>query len=92
MTTLTPGPGRFTALVVLGREEALRAASLRLGDRARRTLDEARPFHDGRWLFLSVVDNSDVADVSALVLEKLPARLRATLAAGQAREPRDRMH
>lgn len=79
LTTLTPGQGGFTALVVLGREEALRAAGLRLGEPARRTFEEAHPYHDGRWLFLSVADDDDLEDVIALVREKLPARLRESL-------------
>lgn len=79
LTTLTPGHGAFTALVVLGQEDALRASGLALGERARRNFDEAHPYHDGRWLFLSVLDDTDLEDVTALVRSKLPARLRESL-------------
>lgn len=79
LTTLTPGNGEFTALVVLGREEALRASALRLGERARRTFEDAHAYHDGRWLFLGVAGDDDLEDFRVLVREKLPARLRASL-------------
>lgn len=74
-TTLAPHPDAFSALVILGRKEADRAASLRLGERARRTFDEARQYHDGRWPFLSVASPSDRADVEMLLTEKLPSRI-----------------
>jgi len=79
IATLMPGSGAFTVMVVLGREEADRAAALHIGDKARRTLEEARTYHDGRWLFLSVEDDTDVADVTTLAIQKLPARLRSAL-------------
>ena len=75
--TLTPERGAFTALVILGRDEAERVARLPLGERARATFDNARPYHDGRWLYLRIETASDVADVEALLLEKLPPTLRA---------------
>jgi hypothetical protein len=82
--TLTPEGGAFTALVILGREEAERAGRLSLGERARRTYDDARQYHDGRWLYLRVETANDAADVRALLLEKLPPTLRArSLADGE---------
>ena len=79
LTTLTPEAGAFTALIVLGHEEADRVVTLPLGDRARRTYDEANPFHDGRWLFLRVETEEDEADVEAILVEKLPPTLRARI-------------
>lgn len=70
--TLTPESGAFTALVILGREEAERARRLSLSERTRRTFDDARQYHDGRWLYLRVETANDAADVGALLLEKLP--------------------
>lgn len=78
--TLTPGDGAFTALVILGHEEAERAALLALGDRTRRTFEDARQYHDGRWLYLRIETAEDVADVEALLRAKLPPTLRARAA------------
>jgi hypothetical protein len=85
--TLTPEGGAFTALVILGREEAERAGRLSLGERARRTFDDAREYHDGRWLYLRVETAGDAADVGSLLLQKLPLTLRArSLADGESRD------
>ena len=81
LVTLTPGSGMFTALVVLGQDEVPRAMALTLGEEARRTLEQARQLHDGRWLFLTIENDADLADIAVLASEKLPARLRASLTA-----------
>ncbi len=80
-TTLTPGFGGFTALVILGREESDRAAGLPLGERSRRTFEAAQQYHDGRWLYLRVKSAEDVADVEALLRVKLPPTVRAKMLA-----------
>ena len=69
----------FVALVVLGREQAEAAATAPLTARARRTFEEAKQLHDGRWLFLRIETTEDIGDVLALLALKLPARVRAAV-------------
>jgi hypothetical protein len=77
LVSLSPGEGGFTALVVLGAEETQRAFELELGSRARRILEDARQYHDGRWLFVPVTSRRDVRDVTSLVaLKRRPLAVR----------------
>lgn len=69
------------ALVVLGRDDAPRAAGLPLGERMRRTYEDARQYPDGRWLFHRIDDEADVADVTRLLLLKVPPTVRRRLEA-----------
>jgi Protein of unknown function (DUF3788) len=70
LVSLTPDRGEFTALVVLGAAESDAARDLELGDHVRRVFDEAKPLHDGRWLFIKVESDRDVDDVEALLAVK----------------------
>jgi len=70
LTSLFPQQDAFVAQVVLGREQAGKAASLDLGEKVRKLVDETQPLHDGKWLFISVTDEADVMDVEKLLLLK----------------------
>lgn len=76
-TTLTPLEDAFGALVILGREQSVEAGSLELSPASRRTYEEAHQYPDGRWLFLQVSSEEQLADVVQLLWLKLPPRVRA---------------
>jgi hypothetical protein len=79
--TLTPKPGGFVVLIVLGRAEVASVDPRTLGDRMRRTFEGSRQLPDGRWLFHAVESDEDVADAAALLELKLPPTVRARMAA-----------
>ena len=75
LVSLSPREGGFIALVVLGAEETKRAFELELGSGVRRVLEDARQYHDGRWLFVPVKSKRDVRDVTSLLaLKRRPSR------------------
>jgi len=76
-TTLTPQPGAFRALVIIGPSLAAEAAALPLNRTARTVFEAAHAYPDGRWLFLPVVSPGDAEDVLVLLELKLPPRVRA---------------
>ena len=70
LTSLYPQQGGFVAQVVLGREQAEKAAGLQLGEKVRLLVDETPLLHDGKWLFIPVKEEADVQDVERLLLLK----------------------
>jgi hypothetical protein len=70
LTSLFPQQNGFVAQVVLGREQASKAATLELGEKVRRLVDETKQLHDGKWLFIPVTDETDLMDVEKLLLLK----------------------
>jgi hypothetical protein len=78
LVSLYPQQGYLVAQIVLGREEAERAAQLALGENVSHMLDSTPQLHDGRWLFIPVRSRQDVEDVQQLLLiKKRPARRKA---------------
>lgn len=75
LTTLYPQKDHFIAQVVLGKEQVEKALALELDEKVSRILRETPQFHDGRWLFIPVMSETDAADVEQLLLVKRrPAR------------------
>lgn len=70
LVSLYPQQDRFVAQVVLGREQAGKTATLNLGEKVRKLVDETQQRHDGKWLFIPVTDEADVMDVEKLLLLK----------------------
>lgn len=70
LTSLYPQQDGFVAQVVLGREQAGKVATLELGEKVRKLVDETQQLHDGKWLFIPVTDEADVMDVEKLLLLK----------------------
>jgi len=70
LTSLYPQQGHLVAQVVLGREEGERALALPLGDHVGGMLRDAPLLHDGRWLFIPVMSETDATDVEQLLLVK----------------------
>ena len=78
--TLLPRPRGFRAQVVIGPSVFEAAQQLGLADSTRAALESARPYPEGRWLYLEVDDTEVVDDIEKLVTLKSrpPRRLRAT--------------
>jgi hypothetical protein len=68
---LYPQKGRIVAQIVLGKAQAERALSLKLGDKVNTILREASQLRDGRWLSIPVLDDADAEDVEQLLLVKM---------------------
>ena len=71
MIALYPQKERIMAQVVLGKAQAERALSLKLGEKASKMLREAPQLHDGRWLFIPILNQADAEDVEKLLLMKM---------------------
>lgn len=81
LVNLSPDSSGFTALVVLGAQEAEKAlaAADRLGPAVREILETAQVFHDGRWLWIRVQTTQDVEDIQSLLLiKKNPVRRKTS--------------
>jgi len=70
--TMIPEKGRFLLLIVFGAKERLGVELIRqeLSAGTREAYDGATTYHDGKWLLLSVDDESIVADVEHLLAVK----------------------
>ncbi len=71
LVALYPQKGRIMAQVVLGKAQAEQALSLKLGEKASKLLKEAPQLHDGRWLFIPILDEADAEDVEKLLWLKM---------------------
>ena len=71
MIALYPQKERIMAQVVLGKTQAERAQSLKLGEKVSKILRESPQLRDGRWLSIPVLDEADVEDVEQLLLVKM---------------------
>jgi hypothetical protein len=70
--TLLPRPRGFRAYVVIGPSLFEAARQLSLADSTRAALESARPYPEGRWLYLEVDDMEVVDDIQKLVTLKSP--------------------
>ncbi len=71
LAALYPQKDMIIAQVVLGKAQAERAQSLKLGEKVSKMLRESPQLRDGRWLFIPVLDEADVEDVEQLLLVKM---------------------
>ena len=76
--TLYPERGAFTILIVLGRKEVEQFGEHmnEFSSRFVELFKSARQFHDGRWLWIRVMDNSDTADIQLLLAIKKKPKTR----------------
>jgi hypothetical protein len=72
LCTLYPEQDAFTALVVLGGKDADQALSMleEFSPRVRAVIENTEQLHDGRWLFIRVLDPDEVEDVKKLLAIK----------------------
>jgi hypothetical protein len=72
LCTLYPEKGAFTVLIVLGRKEIERFEE-HINDFGTKFIElfkSAQQFHDGRWLWIRILDCSDVEDIRRLLIMK----------------------
>lgn len=67
LVSFYPNEGFLTAQVVLSSSAVKETPSLRLRKSTQQLIDRANPYPEGRWVFLKVNCNSDVADVRKLL-------------------------
>jgi hypothetical protein len=61
----------FIAQVVLGKTQAERVLSLKLGEKVNKILKETPQLRDGRWLSVPILSEADAEDVERLLLVKM---------------------
>ena len=71
LIALYPQKERIMAQVVLGKTQAKRAQSLKLGEKVSKILRESPQLRDGRWLSIPILDEADVEDIEQLLLVKM---------------------
>ena len=79
LCSLFPEKGVFTILIVLGQPEvaAALAQRSRLSANVRRMLIEAKPLHDGRWLWIRPRSAGDLESIKTLLgIKRSPARAK----------------
>lgn len=79
LTNLYPAEGHLVAQVNLGPADVERAQALPLGESAREAIARARPYPEGRWVFVPVRSWADAEDVLGMLAlraaeERLPTR------------------
>lgn len=70
--TFIPEKGRFMLLIVFGAEERQKVEAIRheISGRTMQQYDEARTYHDGKWLLLEVGSESVLSDIEKLLTVK----------------------
>lgn len=75
---LYPQDGGLVAQITLGPTLVDAALALPLCEKMRAALEEAHPYPEGRWLFVTIAGDDEARDVERLVLLKQPRPRRAT--------------
>jgi hypothetical protein len=72
LISLFPEHGAFTALIVLGKKEGEKAAEMldELSSATRDLIGGAKQLHDGKWLWIRVLEPPHVEDVKRLLSTK----------------------
>jgi hypothetical protein len=72
LISLFPEQGAFTALVVLGKKEGVKVAEIldELSSATRDLIGSAKQLHDGKWLWIRVLEPPHVEDVKRLLAAK----------------------
>ena len=72
LCSLFPESGAFTALVVLGRKEGEKASQIldELSPATRKLIGSTKQLHDGKWLWIRVLEPAHVEDVKRLLATK----------------------
>ena len=71
LTALYPTHNGFTAQVILNRAALEKAALLNLGESAKQAMKRANLYAEGKWLFIPVTSERDIADVKRLLCLKV---------------------
>ena len=71
LSALYPAEGGFVAQVILNRAALDQVSLLRLGKGAKRAIDQAHLYAEGKWLFIDVASKRDADDVKRLLKLKI---------------------
>jgi hypothetical protein len=71
LLSLYPGQEGFTAQIIIGREQAEKALSSGLSQKAIEIIEDAHNYPEGRWLFIKVESEQDLNDVAQLLTVKI---------------------
>jgi len=71
LATICPAKEGFVVQIVIGPSQAEEAFRLDLSKKVRRALEDAHPYHDGRWLYINVRSKHDIDDIQRLLTTKL---------------------
>lgn len=72
LISLFPEQGAFTALIVLGKKEGEKAAERldELSPATRKLMGSVKQLHDGKWLWIRILEPTHVEDVKRLLATK----------------------
>jgi hypothetical protein len=70
LLSLYPTEGSFTIQVILSAPDTEKALSLKLGKHVRQVIEQAHPYPEGRWLYITVKSAKDIKDVQQLLALK----------------------
>jgi hypothetical protein len=70
LLSMYPGKDSFTAQIVLAEAEAKRVFTSDLGANAKKAIEDAHSFPEGRWLFIKVESEKDLKDIKKLIFIK----------------------
>lgn len=76
LTALYPARNSFVVQIILSRPALEQAQTLPLGEAARQAIARAKPYPEGKWLFIPVQSEHDLRDVQCLLALKLAASSR----------------
>ncbi len=74
LTALYPTKGGFTVQIILSPPTVEGAERMKLGKNVRQAIADAKPYPEGRWLFIRIESDGDVRDVQRLLALKARAR------------------
>jgi hypothetical protein len=70
LVTLMPEENGFCVLVVLGKDEVAKTKDLKLNAFVKKVFQNAKQFHDGRWLWLRPQNMQDMTAIKELLTVK----------------------
>lgn len=76
LATLYPSSDGFTAQIILSSAALERTTGLKLGESARQAIAKAKPYPEGKWLFVPVHSERELQDVQNLLALKMEAASR----------------
>ena len=77
LVTLTPEKGAVRILIVLGRDESVKALSMKeeLSPKMHIVIENTKQLHDGRWLWIRLFQTREVEDIERLLsLKRKPKK------------------
>ncbi len=68
LVALYPLKNRFTVQIILNKEAIKKSQKMKLGKNVRQTIEYAKPYPEGRWLFISIKSKKDIRDIQQLLV------------------------